>query len=104
MLVALAAFALYAPTLGYDFVALDDEAFTFANSVVKDGISGQSLAASWTTAPENYWAPLLWTSFMLGVELFGPGPRGYHLTNVFLYALNAGLLFALLQYRRAMII
>jgi len=97
MLVALAAFALYAPTLGYDFVALDDEAFTFANPVVKDGISGQSLAASWTTAPENYWAPLLWTSFMLDVELFGPGPRGYHLTNVFLYALNAGLLFALLR-------
>ncbi len=97
MLVALAAFALYAPTLGYDFVALDDEAFTFANSVVKDGISRQSLAASWTTAPENYWAPLLWTSFMLDVEWFGPGPRGYHLTNVFLYALNAGLLFALLR-------
>lgn len=97
MLVALAAFALYAPTLGYDFVALDDEAFTYANAVVKDGISGQSLAASWTTAPENYWAPLLWTSFMLDVEWFGPGPRGYHLTNVFLFALNAGLLFALLR-------
>jgi len=97
MLVALAAFAVYAPTLGYDFVALDDEAFTYANSVVKDGISGQSLAESWTTAPENYWAPLLWTSFMLDVEFFGSGPRGFHLTNVFLFALNAGLLFVLLR-------
>lgn len=97
VLVALAAFALYAPTLGYDFVALDDAAFTYANPVVKDGISGSSLAASWTTAPENYWAPLLWTSFMLDVEWFGPGPRGYHLTNVFLFALNAGLLFAMLR-------
>lgn len=97
VLVALAAFALYAPTLGYDFVALDDEAFTYANPVVKDGISGSSLAASWTTAPENYWAPLLWTSFMLDVEWFGPGPRGHHLANVFLFALNAGLLFALMR-------
>jgi len=96
-LVALAAFAAYAPSLGYDFVALDDKAFTCENSLVKDGISGESLRAAWTTAPENYWAPLLWTSFMLDVECFGPGPRGYHLTNVFLFALNAGLLFALMR-------
>lgn len=96
-LVALATFALYAPALGYRFVALDDAAFTTANPVVKDGISGASLQAAWTTAPENYWAPLLWTSFMLDVEAFGPGPRGFHLTNAFLFALNAGLLFALMR-------
>lgn len=96
-LVALAAFALYAPTLGHDFVALDDEAFTYANPVVQNGISGAAWKAAWTTAPENYWAPLLWTSFMLDVEFFGPGPRGFHLTNVFLFALNAGLLFVLLR-------
>lgn len=96
-LVALAAFAAYAPTLGYRFVALDDKAFTYENPVVQDGISGKSLRAAWTTAPENYWAPLLWTSFMLDGECFGPGPRGYHLTNVLLFALNAGLLFALMR-------
>lgn len=96
-LVALAAFAVYAPTIGYDYVALDDQPYTFENPMVKAGMTLESLQAAWTTAPENYWAPLLWTSFMLDAECYGLKPWGFHLTNVFLFALNAGLLFALLR-------
>ena len=96
LLVAVAAFALYSPSIGYDTVALDDDAFVVNNLLVKDGFSVASLKGSFTTAPENYWAPLLWGSYALDVELFGMEPWGFHLTNVVLFALNAGLLFALL--------
>jgi tetratricopeptide (TPR) repeat protein len=97
VLVALAAFIAYAPTIGYDYVALDDDVFVSENPVVMDGFSLPALKAAWSTAPENYWAPLLWMSFMLDVELFGLAPWGFHLTNAFLFSLNAGLLFWLLR-------
>ena len=97
LLVAVVLFAVYSPSIGYDFVALDDDVFVSENPVVKDGFSEAALKAAWTTAPENYWAPLLWMSFMLDVELFGPEPWGFHLTNVFLFSLNVGLLFWLVR-------
>lgn len=97
LLVAVVAFGLYAPTLGYDFAALDDDAFVINNAVVTNGFTPASVKAAWTTAPEANWVPLLWMSFMLDIELHGMDPRGMHLTNVVLFALNAGLLFWLLR-------
>ena len=93
LLVALAAFAAYAPSIGYGYVALDDAEFAGKNPMVTDGLSLSALKQAFTTAPENYWAPLLWASFMLDVETFGLEPWGFHLTNVFLFSINAGLLF-----------
>ena len=43
------------------------------------------------------WHPVTWLSHMLDCQLFGLKPWGHHLTNVLLHALNAGLVFALLQ-------
>ena len=40
---------------------------------------------------------MLWLSFMLDVELFGLEPWGFHLVNVLLFSLNAGLLFWLVR-------
>lgn len=97
LLVAVVAFGLYAPTIGYDFAALDDDAFVINNAVVTNGFTLASVKAAWTTAPEANWVPLLWMSFMLDIELHGMDPRGMHLTNVVLFALNAGLLFWLLR-------
>lgn len=97
LLVAVVAFGLYAPTLGYDFAALDDDVFVINNTVVTNGFTLASAKAAWTTAPEANWVPLLWMSFMLDIELHGMDPGGMHLTNVLLFALNAGLLFWLLR-------
>ena len=91
--VALAAFALYAPTIPYDFAALDDDVFVINNSVVTDGLTPAAVKAAWTTAPQANWVPLLWMSYMLDVEVHGLDPRGFHLANVALFAVNAGLLF-----------
>ncbi len=43
------------------------------------------------------WHPLTVLSHMLDCQLFGLKPWGHHLTNVLLHALNAALVFVLLQ-------
>lgn len=93
--VGVAAFALHAPSLGHGFCLVDDEYFVLGNPVVQGGLTGPGLQAAWTTVQASYWAPLLWMSFMVDQELSGGAPWSFHLTNVFLFALNAGLLFLL---------
>ncbi|NCA83234.1 MAG: hypothetical protein EOM72_10905 [Opitutae bacterium] len=96
-LAMVAAFALYAPTIGYDFVMLDDPLYVENSQVVRDGFSWEGIRLAFTTAPENYWAPLLWMSFMFDMELSGGAPWSCHLTNAILFSLNVGLLFLLVR-------
>ena len=96
LLVVLATMALYLPSVRYDFINLDDVNYTVDNPVVSGGFTWGAVKAAWITAPVECWAPLLWLSYMLDVELFGLEPWGFHLVNVLLFACNAGLLFWLL--------
>ena len=91
----LAVFVLYAPSIRYEFINWDDIQYLADNPVVSNGVSLEGLKAAWSTAPESMWAPLLWISFMLDVELFGLEPWEFHLVNVLLFCLNAGLVYAL---------
>lgn len=97
LLAMAAAFALYAPTIRYDFVTLDDPMYVENSQVVRHGFSLEGVKLAFTTAPENYWAPLLWMSFMADMELSGGKPWSCHLTNAILFSLNAGLLFLLVR-------
>ena len=97
LLAMAAAFALYAPTVRYDFVTLDDPIYVETSPVVRHGFSWEGIKLAWTTAPENYWAPLLWMSYMADMELSGGKPWSCHLTNVILFSLNVGLLFLLVR-------
>ncbi len=97
LLAMVAAFALYAPTIRYDFVTLDDPLYVESSKVVGDGFSLEGIKLAWTTAPENYWAPLLWMSFMFDMELSRGAPWSCHLNNVILFSLNVGLLFWLVR-------
>ena len=97
LLIVLATFAVYSPSIGYDFVPLDDELFVSGNPVVSGGLTQHAISTAWKANIGGYWAPLLWMSFQADVTLFGAAPWGFHLTNVWLHALNAGLLFWLLQ-------
>ena len=91
------AFALYAPTIRYDFVTLDDPIYVETSQVVQHGFSWEGVKLAWTSAPENYWAPLLWMSYMADMELSGGAPWSCHLTNVVLFSLSTGMLFLLLR-------
>lgn len=97
LLVVFAAFALFAPSIGYDFINLDDDKYIIENPMVSDGLSWTAVKAAWTESVDSYWAPGLWMSFMLDIELFGMHPWGFHLINVLLFSFNAGLLFWLVR-------
>lgn len=90
-------FAWFAPAIRYEFVGFDDSPYVEANPMVRNGFSAEAMRWAWTTHHMGYWAPLLWTSYQADAAAWGPEPRGFHLTNVMLHALNAGLLFWLLR-------
>lgn len=88
---------LYAPVREFGFVAFDDPEYFTANERVQGGLSWGSIAWAFTTTHFSYWHPLTWLSYLVDVELFGPGPQAPHLVNVAFHALNVALLWALLQ-------
>lgn len=95
--VALAALFLFGPAVSYDFVRLDDYVYVVENADVTGGLTWAGVKAAFGQMQLCLWIPLLNLSYMLDVEAFGPGPGGFHFTNVLLHALNAALFFLLLR-------
>jgi protein O-mannosyl-transferase len=93
LLVAIA----FAPTLQCDFVNFDDDAYVYNNPHVSRGLSGESVAWSFTTFHSCNWHPLTWLSHALDCQLYGTQHPGlHHLTNVVLHAAVAILLLLVL--------
>jgi tetratricopeptide (TPR) repeat protein len=89
--------ATFGRALSAGFINLDDDLYVSANQHVQQGLTGPEIAWAWTSNYLGYEIPLTWMSYMLDTDLFGTGPRGYHLTNVILHAANAVLLLIVLQ-------
>ena len=101
---AVASIALYARTVGHGFLDYDDGPFVRDNPFVREGLSAASVRWALTAHltfdafPHlDYWQPLTVLSRMADVEVFGLDPRGHHAVNVLLQALNAALLFLVLE-------
>jgi protein O-mannosyl-transferase len=91
------AFAVFARALHYDFVTFDDPYYVFLNPHVYSGLTPDSIGWAFTSFENANWHPITWLSLQLDQTVWGPGPWGYHLTNVILHAANAGLLFLVLR-------
>ena len=85
--------AVFGPAAGYDFVHFDDPLVVSNNERVLTGLTPGNLWWACTSVHEQWWLPVLWISYMLDAEFQGPGPAGFHRTNVLLHAANAALLF-----------
>ena len=94
-LLLLLVFCVFWPALSSGFINYDDETYVTANPRVQAGLTGEGLA--WAFAQlhgeHTYWHPLTWVSHMLDCQLYGLKPRGHHLTNVLLHAVNTLLVF-----------
>src|SRR5215471_7153015 len=78
---------------GNGFVDFDDRQYVVQNQDLSKGLTWQGLSWAFTTFHAGNWHPLTWLSLMLDFRLYGLAPRGFHVTNVFLHALNAVLIF-----------
>jgi protein O-mannosyl-transferase len=100
VLVALAAFAVYANTLKNGFV-WDDHVLIVNNPFVQDWANVRKLfsadyyAGVATSDVENAARPMWILSALVDVKLWGLFPAGHHLTSAVLHSLNSLLVFAL---------
>ena len=91
-LLGLLTFIVFLPTVACAFVNWDDNAYVYDNPLVLDGLTGRGVSAAFTRVMFHNWAPLTTLSYLADASLYGPRPAGYHLTNVMLHAVAAGLL------------
>jgi tetratricopeptide (TPR) repeat protein len=101
-LLAAAAFAVFAPSIGYDFVNVDDPAYVSENPHVLSGLNATNVRWAFGTFHTGYWQPATWLSLQLDASLWptssgGGRAWGFHLDNVLLHAANAALLFLVLR-------
>ena len=97
-LLVLGTMALYWPTTRCDFINCDDDAAVTANVHVLKGVTWEGIKWAFLKA-EGFtgWMPLTMVSHMVLCQVCGLNPWGHHLANVLLHAVNAMLVFALLQ-------
>lgn len=97
LLLVAATLAVYNPVNRNAFVNFDDDHYITGNPHVLAGLSWSTVQWAFTNYYEANWHPLTWLSHALDAQLFGLNPVGHHYMNVVLHALNAVLLFLLLQ-------
>lgn len=92
-------FALFAPSLRYGLMDLDDHAYLSDNPLFTEGLSASAVRSVFTSTQLGMYTPLLYFSYGLDAALLNASstaPWGFHFTNVLLHALNSVLLFLLL--------
>ena len=102
VLLFLAAFALFSPSIGYILLNFDDPVFVVNNPIVFNGFSWASLGQAFTAlhGDKLMYTPLLWISYLLDTLFFRAtpiSPWGFHFTNVLLHAVNAVLFWFILR-------
>lgn len=98
LLLAGGTIALYSPVIGNPFVVLDDHDYVTANPHVQRGLAWSTIKWAFRSTEAANWHPLSWLSHALDCQLFGLNPAGHHLDSVLIHAVNAVLLFLLLQW------
>jgi hypothetical protein len=93
---AVSTFAVYSQVQDHEFINYDDDKYVTNNEYVKAGFTRDSVGWALTTSYNSNWHPMTWLSHMLDAQLFGPNPKGHHLTNLLFHIANVLLLFLVL--------
>lgn len=81
-------FAVYGPSLGSSFVALDDPFLIYNNLAIR-AINPTTLKHIFTTYDPELYIPFTFLSFQINYLIGGLSPFSYHLINLILHTLNA---------------
>ena len=87
---------VFAPALWNGFVDWDDDINITKNQWFR-GFSGPQVRWLLTNMLMGHYIPVTWLTFALDHAVWGMNPFGYHLTNVVLHGLNAGLFFLIVM-------
>jgi protein O-mannosyl-transferase len=90
-------FAVFAQTLGHDFVNYDDRIYVNENPQIQAGLNWRNIIWAFTHVHSHNWHPLTTMSHMLDCRVFGLRPGAHHFVNVLLHSASAVLLFLLLD-------
>ncbi len=94
---ALTSVCIYLPVRQHAFINFDDDVYVTLNPLVTGGFSWQAAGKALTACYGCNWHPVTTFSHMLDCQLFGLNAGKHHLTNVLIHAVNAVLLFLLLN-------
>jgi hypothetical protein len=94
LVLGLLGFLAFAPTLGNEFVAMDDITNLVKNRDFR-GVGWPNIQWAWTTMLLGVYQPIAWMLLEIQYLFTGLNPYGYHLTSALLHALNTVVLFYL---------
>jgi protein O-mannosyl-transferase len=100
----LLALAVHARVITLDFINMDDPPYVTENPHIQDGWTFEAVRWAFTSdliepsSHTDYWQPVTALSRILDVSLWRMNPRGHHLTNLLLHALNTFLVVTLLFF------
>ncbi len=96
MLVMAVTIVVFIPALSAGWVNWDDPGTLLEHDTWR-GLGADEIAWMWTHAHMGHYTPLSWMTLALDHVVWGMDPFGYHLTNVLLHGLSAGLFFLVLK-------
>ena len=88
---------LYLPVVHHGFTNIDDDGYITANDRVRAGLTWPGVLWAFHGQVGGNWHPLTMLCLMLVSQLYGVAPAAYHVTSLLFHALNAVLLFVLLN-------
>ena len=97
LLLAATTIAVYSPIIRAPFLNYDDELHVTENAHVRAGLTWNTVQWAFRSSEASDWHPITWLSHALDCQLFGLGPAGPHAVNLLLHAINAVLLFLILE-------
>jgi len=93
MAVGIFAALVFLPAIACDFVNWDDDAYVYDNPLVQGGLSVAGIVGAFDAVVCHNWAPVTIWSYQLDRSLFGPGPAGFHFTNVVVHACASAVIY-----------
>lgn len=97
LLLVVLVLAVYNPVIHNGFINLDDNLYVTDNPHIKAGLHWATVKWSFVTFEQANWHPLTWLSHALDWQLFKKNAEGHHYTSLLFHAIDAVLLFLLLQ-------
>jgi tetratricopeptide (TPR) repeat protein len=97
LLLVVVILAFYNPVAHNGFVFFDDSPYIVKNPPIQNGITWQTVKWAFTTFHAGNWHPLTWLSHALDCQIFGLNPAGHHYVSLMLHAVNAVLVFLVLE-------